>query len=200
MILDHTHRYVFIAVPKTGSISVHFTLGHGDNIPEPPLYHQSITTALQNHPECANYLKFGIIRNPWARTLSLYNDFTLKRIHQYSGQIRHDKPLFGEFANFEDFCVNVKNTPWINDIFLQSQTSLLELNGVPAMNYIGRFENLHEDFQTICKMIGVDVGPLQQHNTGKYDNSNHRQHYTAIARDAIAALYHDDIERYGYEF
>lgn len=200
MLIDHERKFLFIAVPKTSSISISFSLGH-INIPEPPLYHQSIHSALQKHPEAAGYFKFGFVRNPWARLLSLYNDFTIKRKHQYSALIRHDKPLFGEFANFEDFCLRIHASPWMNDIFLKSQSELLGVSSEGTIaDYIGRFENLHADFQYICERIGATNVQLKEMNFGEYDKSKYRTYYTDPARDAVRRLYAADVEHFGYEF
>jgi hypothetical protein len=172
-------------------------LGH-TNIPEPELYHQGITQVLNNCPEVAGYFKFGFVRNPWARILSLYQDFTKKRIHQYSALVRHDKPLFSEFAGFEDFCLRVGNSPWMEDIFFQSQAKLLD-EANHTMDYIGRFEQLDTDFAEVCDKLGLNDIQLESHNIGVYEGDYH-QHYTSQAADAIGKLYADDAELFEYEF
>lgn len=204
MIIDHNHRFIFIAIPKTGSISVQFSLGHND-IPEPDEYHQGIERVLRENPECESYFKFSIVRNPWARLLSLYNDFTLNRICQYSALVKHDKPLFSEFANFEDFCLNVKTSPWWSNIFLKSQVELLSIDGVFKMDLIGRFEQLTDDYRMLYQRLNMspslNLSPeLLQMNIGKYDNTKYREYYTDKSKLAVSDLYADDIERFGYEF
>jgi chondroitin 4-sulfotransferase 11 len=201
MIVDHEYRYLYIAVPKTGSISVQFSLGHGHDIPEPDLYHQDIHTALNSHPEAENYYKFGFVRNPWSRLLSLYQDFTKKRVYQYSALVRHETPLFSEFANFEDFCVRFSDTSWKDNIFLRSQAKLLGVHTDRSlMDYVGRFENLERDFAILCQILGLGDVQLQQHNAGQYDNSDYRQHYSTVAKDAIERAYSDDVKLFNYEF
>lgn len=194
MIIDHDKRYVFVAVPKTASISIHFSLGHGNDIPEPDLYHRSLKSAIQSHPEIKNYFKFGICRNPWARLVSLYYDFTLKRKTQYSGKVVVDKPLFSEFKDFTDFCKNIKKSKWWDNIFLKSQHELLF-----GSDYIGRFERLESDFQYICQQIGV-TAPLLKHNLGVYDK-NYREYFTDETQKLVTnELYPLDVEQFGYKF
>ena len=199
MIIDHDRKYVFISVPKTGSISIQFSLGHGHDIPEPHLYHQSIAEALSANPECSGYFKFAFVRNPWARMLSLYKDFTLKRVHQYSGKVRHDLPLFSEFKDFHHFCAAVKDSAWWDDIFLRSQFRSLSVDGRMAMDRVGRFETLQSSFDEICSTIGV-APQLLKMNVGEYDNSDYRQHYDDGSRKAIADIFVDDVTEFGYEF
>lgn len=200
MSIDHNRKFIFTAVPKTSSISISFSLGHND-IPEPHLYHQGIIDTLMKHPECSGYFKFGFVRNPWARLLSLYNDFTIKRKHQYSALVRHDKPLFGEFANFEDFCLRIHESPWMNDIFLQSQSSLLGVTKEGSItDFVGRYENVEDDFRYICGHIGVPEAPLRSMNIGEYDRTKYRSYYSDAAREAVARIYSADVELFQYEF
>lgn len=200
MIVDHNHRYICISVPKTGSISLQATLGYIHDVPEPDLYHQGIASVLKNHPNCADYFKFAMVRNPWDRLVSLYFDFTKKRIYQYSALVRHDKPLLSEFVNFEDLCLRITESPWKDNVFFKSQTKQLSMDGKMVMDFVGRFENLQSDFRTICEKIGIAPPPLERMNTGVYEKASYRQYYSDAAREAVAALYHDDIEGFGYEF
>lgn len=200
MIIDHYYKYIFIAVPKTASISISFSLGHGDNIPEPDLYHQSLQNVLDEHQGYRHYYKFAFVRNPWARLVSLYYDFTKKRVKQYSALIAHEQPLFSEFVDFEDFCLRVQDTPWWSNIFLKSQTELLSYNNRLAMDYYGRFECLTKDFMTICGQLDIKGVTLQEMNSGTYDRTSHRKHFSERAANAVATLYKDDIENFSYEF
>jgi len=199
MIVNNELKYVFISVPKTGSLSIQYSLGFGKNVPAPEFYHQGIARAINEHPECADYFKFAFIRNPWARLVSLYKDFTVHRIYQYSEFVKHDKPLFGEFKDFEDFCINVKSSYWWDDIFLKSQTNQLSIDGILKMDFIGRFEQLQNDFNVVCSKIGVPYKLLRK-NIGKYDNSDYRKYYTEASRKAVTKMYLDDIESFKYEF
>lgn len=199
MIVDDFHKYVFVSVPKTGSISMQVSLGYAHDIPEPEIYHAGISTIIQRFPHALEYFKFAFVRNPWARMLSLYKDFTLHRVHQYSEKVRHDQPLLGEFADFNDMCVKLHQSNWINDIFFRSQFQLLSIDGVLAMDFIGRFENIAPDFGIICQRINKQVSLIRT-NVGKYESSDYRKYYNDAAREAIRTLYADDIESFGYEF
>lgn len=200
MIVDHNHRYICISVPKTGSISLQATLGYIHDVPEPDLYHQGIDDVLKNHPSCTNYFKFAMVRNPWDRLVSLYFDFTKKRIFQYSALVRHDTPLLSEFTDFEDLCLRLTESHWKDNIFFRSQTALLSIDGKLAMDFVGRFENLDADFSTVCEKIGIKKQPLEKWNAGVYEKTSYRKYYSDAARKAIATLYHDDVEGFGYEF
>lgn len=196
MIIDNDKKYIYVAIPKTGSISIHFSLGHVD-IPEPPLYHMALSKILPDS-RYDNYFKFSFVRNPWSRILSLYKDFTIKRVYQYSGKIRHEKPLFHEFTDFNDFCLRVAETQWINDVFLQSQHAMLSVNGVIACDFVGKYESLETDFNKVCSLLDINV-QLQKMNVGQYDLS-YRDYYSDASKDAIGNLFYKDVEEFNYEF
>lgn len=201
MIVDREHKYVFISVPKTASISVQFSLGWGHDIPEPDLYHCSIADVLAKHPEAKDFFKFAFVRNPWARLVSLYFDFTKKRGNQYSAQVRHDQPLLSEFRDFEDLCLRLHESPWLSDVFFRSQTAQLSVDGALAMDHYGRFENLPAEFVAICGKIGIPAPPLQKWNEGVYERDSYRRFYPSqLAVNAVARLYADDIENFHYDF
>ena len=200
MIIDNKYKHLYIAVPKTGSISIQFSLGHGDNIPEPDDYHQSLKTAISDNPVAADYFKFAFVRNPWDRLLSLYNDFTVNRVYQYSGLIKHDKPLLSEFADFNDMCVRLCDSEWRDNIFFTSQFDLLSISDKIGLDYVGRFENLFDDFTKICSILNIDDVVLECRNTSKVPNVKYRNVYSVDAKNAIAKLYSRDIETFGYEF
>lgn len=205
MIICEKNRYVFVSVPKTASISIHFSLGYGDYdgvlIPEPDEYHLSIEKAITRRPALREYFKFAFVRNPWARLFSLYQDF-LRRGHQYSKNVRHEKPLLSEFKDFNDLCLNLHQSEWRNNVFFIPQWDLLSIDSpvgrVNMMDFIGKFERLSDDFATVCKKIGVKA-ELQSMNRGSYD-TDYRKYYTDEAREAVARIYHKDISEYNYEF
>lgn len=200
MIVDHANRYIFVSVPKTGSISCQFSLGYGHDIPEPDLYHAGIAKILADNPGCDGYFKFAVVRNPWARLISLYHDFTKKRVDQYSAQVKHDKPLLSEFKDFEDLCLRLPESSWYRDVFFRSQVDQLSVGGQFKMDMVGRFESLEADFKRICGRIGLGEVQLQKHNVGACDHTSYRKYYTEAARDAVARLYGCDAEMFGYEF
>lgn len=202
MIIDHVKKFVFIAVPKTASCSLQYQLGEPDGWPEPAEHHMGIRRVAEEHPFSDDYFTCGFVRNPWDRLFSLYNDFTLKRIKQYSRLVILDEPLFSEFKNFNDFCVRFKDSQWTNDIFLRPQSELLTYKDGTEVNFIGRFESLDRDFKVICDKLDINKHPMSQHkkiNAGVYQGT-YREAYTKDAIDAVAKFYQEDVERFEYEF
>ncbi len=199
MFINHNKKFVYLAIPKTGSYSIHNYFDYNTGHPEPDEHHMGIREFKREYPHCSDYYAFAFVRNPWSKLLSTYKDFTLRRKHQYSGKVRFDRPLLSEFENFEDFCLRLHESHWRNNVFFRPQVEFVEdENGVP-INYIGDFKYLGSDFQFVCRSLGIGDGVIERLNRGQYQD-HYRSFYTVRGRNAIAQLYKEDIERFGYDF
>jgi hypothetical protein len=87
-----------------------------------------------------NYFKFAIVRNPFERVVSIYRYFGYSK-----------KCSFKEFVN----------GPFLNELwkeqywFVCPQVEYVYKNEQLNVDFICRFENLQEDFQHVCKQIGL---------------------------------------------
>lgn len=195
VLVNNDKNFVFIQIPKTGSSSIGYALGQRQN-PEPELHHQTLSNIIKNIPELNKYFIFTFIRNPWDRLLSLWCDFTQIRKKEYSEKITLDNELFSEFNSFEDFCINFRNTIWINDVFLKPQ--LYFIFPYSRINFIGKYESLNEDYKKLCHILNIthDKLPIIR----KTEHNHYRNYYTQQTRDIIAEIYKEDIKEFGYEF
>jgi hypothetical protein len=197
--VDYYNKYIFIPVPKTGSCSIHYALGHTKNWGEPSEHHAGIRKVLLDHPLSFHFFKFGFVRNPWDRMFSLYFDFTLNREKQYSKLIILKNDLFSEFRDFNDFCVRFADSRWAHRIFLQPQHSLVTLVDGTPIDFIGRYENLNGDFRIVSDILNMTPREIPHINAGSYDGT-YRDYFNNEAKRAVAKFYREDIERYDYTY
>lgn len=128
--------------------------------------------------------KFTFVRNPWDWQVSLYH-YILDHPenHGYDETIK-----MGSFRNF---------------VFSRAKSNftqtgcLVDEAGNLLVDFVGRFENLDTDFQTICKNVGISA---RLPHINKSDRTGYRGYYDAETRELTARLYAEDIERFGYAF
>lgn len=70
--------------------------------------------------------------------------------------------------------------------------------GEIAMDFIGRFERLQEDFSHICGVLQIEDSNLPKLIGG--DDSGYVQHYDSAMIDVIANRFRQEIAIFGFEF
>jgi len=216
MIISYKHKYVFIHIPKTGGTSISHVLSKSlDTNSDIMLMHWMSSEELKNNQKTAikhdmpfsghlaarhidrklkdskKYFKFAFVRNPWDRLVSLYfyllstcnNNMTCS----FTEWIMNDISRIG---NIPLSCMLIHKK--------QPQIERLTNNNVLLVDFIGRFENIHEDFDKITNNIGV-------YNTGlPHKNKTHHDHYAKYYNNKtinkVRQWYKEDIDYFGYKF
>jgi hypothetical protein len=199
MFISDEKKFVYFAIPKTGSYSIHNFFGYRTGHPLPDEHHMGVRRFVKDYSDKQDYFKFAFTRNPWSKIVATYFDFTLRRGKEYAQGIVYDQPLLSEFKDFNDFCIRLKDSEWRHDIFFVPQIELVTLENDLPISFIGKFENLNEDMKEVCSRLGIQFRPLEHANKGLYDKS-YRDYYNDEARRAIEELYLTDLEMFNYEF
>ena len=137
----------------------------------------------------SEYFKFSIVRNPWDKECS---DF------HYHNKLRQQKnqPLIESFKHYfqlREHKLNRLSFWHSNQLgWLYSDNKKME------MNFVGRFENLQEDFNTIFDKIGIPRQELPQKNKTKH--KHYTEYYDDETKQIVAEKYAKDIEYFGYKF
>ena len=134
--------------------------------------------------------KFAFVRNTWDRLVSLYE---FERIRRHKRARR--KASYRYTVDFEMYirhlcCVPNPSWPRYNN----QQMAWLK-HGV---DFVGRFERIDEDWETLCGIIGMGHIPLGRHNViGRPD---YKEYYTKELRKIVAEHFADEITEFGFEF
>lgn len=130
--------------------------------------------------------KFTFVRNPWDWQVSNYAYALQTPAHGQHDTIR-------ELGSFDAY---------IRYQFEQSAPTqgsfIYDDRGQQLVDFVGRFESLNEDFQTVCERIGVRA-ELPFLNTSKR-RRDWRSYYTDETRALVAQLFHSDLDRFGYSW
>jgi len=153
----------------------------------------------------SRYFKFSFVRNPWARILSEY---------RYRNYFRH--------RSFRDFVLNKLPKPGWDDQYrhvMPQYDMLHDTEGNLLVDFVGRFENIQQDFDCVCQRLGIADSGLPHRNRSDKKSRDLRRKirnflfmngenqlqdmagfYDDETREAVAHYYRKDIETFGYGF
>lgn len=193
--ISHRHKCIFIHIPRTAGSSIeHAICGKDWWGVESRTKHLIASTAKKLYKDYWDeYFKFSFVRNPWSRMVSMtkfpfYGCGVENNLLDVSGYIDKFSPL--EIDTRSDSEKDRPNIPVTLDaIYLNILNEELD--------FIGRFENLQEDFSIVCDKISFSGKLPHTVSSGK---SHYTEYYNSKIRDVVGSLYKKDIEYFGYKF
>ena len=190
MLISHKHKFITINIPKTGSTSVNRVLRshiHNNDVDicmlrKSGMRHATYEQCIAKFPNCKNYFTFSFVRNPWDRMVSFWF------FKKYNAINKIDESLtFKSFLTGDSY---LDNNQWLN------QTCYIK--NFENKSFIGRFENLQEDFDITCDKIGIPRQQLPHKN--KTDHKHYVEYYEDETREIIYKKCKSDIKMFGYKF
>jgi hypothetical protein len=201
--LSLKHNFIFIHLPKTAGNSIQSNLQKysEDDIVCLNDLHDGVErfeirnqfAGIHKHSSLGDYQKalqpelfrrlyiVSTIRNPWERLISFYFS-------------PHRRVSTWNRDEFIQLIGNVKSLP-----------ALLSLEGTDKINqwyenanFIMRFENIEDDFRTLCGHLNITFSPLNISNQSQ--RSHFRHYYDDELVDLIALKFKEEIEYGNYEF
>ncbi|MBV1932336.1 MAG: sulfotransferase family protein [Porticoccaceae bacterium] len=141
---------------------------------------------------------FSFVRNPLARLHSSYvNKIEDVRTAGEDQSIfwNHGITLDMSFEAFIERLIEIPD-PKI-DRHLRSQASVLCDKGNVLVDYVGRFENMAEDWKIIAEQYKLPLLP-HKNKSSKSETSSPQSPYTHQTAKIVADRYREDIETFGY--
>lgn len=194
----HTKKdnIIWYVSPKTGSRSMHqYFLDQNFAFPPEKL------AVVKDLDSCI--FSFSFSRNPWDKIVSVWRDKVEKQWSEDYPYPQFRIPYFQQFSG-KDFIFFVKNMMSNKNLHLEPQSKLCDLH---LIDFIGRFENLQQDFDIVCEKVGIPQQQLAHKNSSNwtYKSKNIKtKHYTEYyddeTRQIVAKKYAKDIEYFGYKF
>ncbi len=95
-------------------------------------------------------------------------------------------------------CLIEKNSAYYRPKYFAPQIDwLCDSDGKLLVDFVGKVENLDEDFTYICRKIGIDRR-LEHRN--KSERGDYRDYYDDETRQIVADVFARSIEAFGYKF
>ena len=205
MVLSDAKKFLFIHIPKAAGTSVRSALepyavtdylaysrGIEDYIGRqrrfPP--HVSYVGAAKVLKVNLNeYYTFACVRNPWDRYVSMYEFVLATPTHAL-----HARCAEGGFGGFIGDVTGGKAT-------FDSKHQIAFLARMPGMKpvaFVGKVENIAEDFAVVCRALGL--GDIELPVLNRTDHQHYRSYYTDTTRAQVANYCAQEIVTYGYRF
>ncbi len=153
----------------------------------------------------SDWFTFSFVRNPFERLVSCYESkFHTDRVKNRRALERRyfefDRYMHGYMQKdrgFAHFVKQISRIPWRldNTHFCVQYHRLVGEDGKPLVTFIGRMENLEEDYEPIRQKYGFS--PLKTYN--KSDHGDWRDYYTTKLVNKVYQKYKLDVEYFGYE-
>ena len=153
-----------------------------------------------------SYYKAVFVRNPWDRFISGYLDLQKhvpgrfsKRYNIWATQ--EETPNWykeWDFKNFEDFCMRFKSSGWSEDRHFKPQLDFMTIDNNISVNFIGKFENLQNDFNNLLSKLGSEN--IQLPHIHKSDRSRYRTYNSEKSKTLVEEFYKKVIQEFDYEF
>ena len=194
-------RFLFVHIPKTAGNSIQSILrdysedelvalrGEQDGIERFGLRNPKYK--IKKHSKLADYkaalgevqfgdlYKFTCVRNPWDRMVSYY--FTPTQNMAAWDRKKFRKAIVKALSVADYLRLDkVEEDPFGN------------------VDYVMRFENLADDFRTVCGTLGISPTTLPRYN--RSSREHYSKYYDDELRELVCARFAAEIERFGYIF
>lgn len=211
MFLSSKHKFIFIHIPRTGGTSLEFSLTH--LFDEEPLTFDLLKLLAPNankillgqkfshikhyiqpqlkelldklNVDYTDWYEFTFVRNPYDRILSIYEIYART---DHSTMVHDDY-----ITNFDDFLIQLNYLPEHND-FHKPQVHWIK-NTLTDKIHIHKFENLKNEWITLCDKLGLGTVPLLHKQQTKYKS---KIVLTDEQKDKIYQIYKDDFITLNY--
>lgn len=210
--ISHKYKCIFLHVPKAAGTSIERFLCEVDpEIPNKVLRKRGFSHFLNDH---LDYYTFSFVRNPYDRFVSAWKWGHLKL--EKEGDLpfySKDRPVL-----FEEYVLLVTDFNYRKDnqglwSKYDEYHTLPQFEFFPNLNgghyftdkidpdftcdFIGRFENINEDFNKVCRDIGLEELKLPH----AYNSKTFKQppEWTDELKEKVCNFYKKDFEFFGYE-
>ncbi len=216
MLLSHRYRFLFVHIAKTGGTSVRAVLsrkimadpyrfpmwicsklshmtGHklGSKFPR----HAKVVAAKEMLPRefFDGLFKFAFVRNPWDLQVSSFHHIKRERPHLLNG--------YDDFNSFMKYKLDPERPYQYHiDTSIELQSDyLIDLQGKVVVDFVGRYENLKDDFDHVCRTIGISC-TLPHRRKATDRKKDFRSYYDDETAELVAKHFSKDIELLGYTF
>ena len=203
--LDNGHfdDFLFIHIAKTAGVSINNSLGiHGRMHLTAEEFRKTL-----GDDKFQQLFKFAIVRNPWDRAVSQYSHLWSTMHADFPSFNDWVKIVYGEvipnaYKNRDKFFTFKYKNNTIEGLvkpYMPQLDWLRDNNGKMLVNFVGRHENLQDDFNTICDKIGIARRILPHNNASKREG-DYRSYYDKKSKKLVGDFFQKEIKKFSYKY
>lgn len=207
MIISHRHRFIFIAIPKTGTHSVRQALRPHmapDDLEQVGLFVQKkfpfpeLRDTQHGHFSArdirpvlgeetySQYLKFAFVRNPFDRFVS-YCAFMSRKTGDFeAAPIPFMKHVIRDLRPLEHI------------LFKPQHQFVTDADGKLQLDFVGRNETMQASYDELCARLKLPSTELGRVNSSQ--RRSYQEYFDADLIDRVSDLYRKDLEMFDYRF
>ncbi|WP_276679543.1 sulfotransferase family 2 domain-containing protein [Thalassolituus oleivorans] len=193
---EDLNEVIYIHIPKAAGKAISYSLLNAPN----GTGHTKLYMYERNRDKFDRYFKFTFVRNPWDRLVSAF--FYVKNFRPESNDRKFFDKYIGQDSSFESFVMRLQDEKfralcmsW--EHFTPQIDFVRNSKGEVALDFVGRLEDIEDDFERLCAILGKDM-KLSVRNSG--ERSDYQSYYSAKMIDVAAMVYAEDIKIFGYVF
>lgn len=142
-----------------------------------------------------NYFKFTFVRNPYDWVKSVYCSLT--RVKSFEERKLGEKHVM----KVVEYCKSPVGRRFDDTITMRTQTDFIsDTKGNIIVDFIGKFENIQEDYNKITKTLGIQKRQLSKVNRSASSKHHYREAFTPEGKAIVDLYFKRDIETFGYCF
>jgi chondroitin 4-sulfotransferase 11 len=184
MLISHKHKFIFIHIQKTAGTSISSALEQFCEESYPSIKHWNARKIKEKFGAGVwdEYFKFSFVRNPYERLLSWYNmidkarEITGHNPNPFHLYIQKNIHSFSEFILNDKVFIDANVLRWRLAPQRIAQFQRLSEGGRIIVDFVGKYENVNEDFGFICRKLNIEGVTLPHIN--RCDHGHYMNYYT----------------------
>lgn len=211
MRISHKYKFVYIAIPKTGSSTIRKLLDpYSDVISQTnqgDFAHHATAAALkatfaQRGWDWDQYFKFTVVRNPWARLYSFHS--YLIRVGSNPPTPYHLKnamPMYERSVRYVKEGLTYSEKVCAGKVNLLPQVDWVMIDDKMGLDQVCKIETISEELQGIWRRLGLDLADLERiPRLNSASQKPYQEDYNSAAIERVAEKFKDDISVFDYTF
>jgi len=208
-------RFIYVEIPKVACTSIKywitellemdFDISNWEKIHEVDF---PMIKGIDVKEKYKDYFKFCFVRNTWERLLSCW--LSKIKTPDYDDGINWRQGVENNFWRYGDmFRSEMSFDDFINSVsqisdedadahFRSQYTFIYDEEGNSIVDFIGRFENINNDFKKVCDIINCKNTALAHLYNQRHDH--YRKYYNSYTAKSIAKRYEEDIDIFKFTY